>query len=227
MELYYVRHGEPIYIPDQLTEKGHRQAEELAEKLKHRGIDRIFASTSNRARQTAQPLADALQKEITLLDWCNESHAAEAFGFTKDGKWDWIFRPEEFLSLFASDEVYALRDRWYEHPAFAELKCKEGFFRLKKEADAFFAELGLLRDDEEHCYHAKNLFNGKIALFAHEGFGHAFLPYITFIPYPIFARFDNAHTGVTVIDFTPEKDGRVFPHIKCVSDTGHLQIQPY
>lgn len=223
MQLYYIRHGEPIYEPDQLTEKGHAQARALGEAMKDYGIDKIFASTSNRARQTAQPLADALQKDVVLLDWCNEKYAADAFGAKDDGKWSWIYRVEKYLALFASDEVYALRDKWYEHPAFAALKCKEGYLRAAREADAFLESFGLVRDENEHCYRADKLFDGKIALFAHEGFGHFFLPYVTFIPYPLFARFDNAHTGVTQIDFKPFEDGRVFPRIQYVSNTAHLR----
>ena len=30
MLFYYVRHGDPIYTPDSLTELGHRQAEAVA-----------------------------------------------------------------------------------------------------------------------------------------------------------------------------------------------------
>lgn len=222
MQLYYIRHGEPIYDPDCLTEKGHRQARALGETLQHCGIDKIYASTSTRARQTAQPLADLTGKEITLLDWCNESHAGDEFFVVENGNPHWIYQSEHYLAEMASEEVYALRDKWYEHPTFASMKCGKGERRVAKEADAFLAQFGFIRDESEHCYHAEKPFDGKVALFAHEGFGHIFLPYVCFIPYPIFARFDNAHTGVTILDFTPYDDGRVFPHLRCVSDTGHL-----
>ena len=44
MILYYVRHGDPIYNPDSLTELGKRQAEAVAKRLAVHGIDKIFAS---------------------------------------------------------------------------------------------------------------------------------------------------------------------------------------
>ena len=34
MLLFYVRHGDPIYKPDSLTELGHRQAEALVARMK-------------------------------------------------------------------------------------------------------------------------------------------------------------------------------------------------
>ena len=223
MQLYYIRHGEPTYNPDQLTEKGHKQAEALGEVLQHHGIDRIFASSSTRARQTAEPLANLTGKEITLLDWCHESLAWEDFTVSEgENKKRWVFQSERCVADFSSDAVYALRDRWADYPTFEDTNCKRGVCRVAAEADAFLAQFGLIRDNESHCYRAENLFDGKVALFAHEGFGHIFLPYVFFMPHPLFARFDIAHTGVTILDFTPYEDGRVFPRLKCVSDTGHL-----
>ena len=75
MLLFYVRHGDPIYSPDELTPLGSRQAESVARRLSLYGVDRIYASTSNRAKQTAQPLCEILKKEMTLLDCANEGHA--------------------------------------------------------------------------------------------------------------------------------------------------------
>ena len=56
MILFYVRHGDPIYNPDQLTPLGHRQAESVAKRLALFGVDEIYASTSTRAIQTAPPV---------------------------------------------------------------------------------------------------------------------------------------------------------------------------
>ena len=55
MLFIYIRHGEPIYDPDGLTELGKRQAEDVARHLKVEGVDKIFSSTSNRAIETALP----------------------------------------------------------------------------------------------------------------------------------------------------------------------------
>ena len=55
MLLYYIRHGEPTYDPDELTPNGRRQAEAVGRRLARFGLDKIYCSTSNRALQTAQP----------------------------------------------------------------------------------------------------------------------------------------------------------------------------
>lgn len=55
MILYYVRHGQPIYDPDSLTELGHRQAKALSKRMAALGVDKVYCSTSNRAVLTAKP----------------------------------------------------------------------------------------------------------------------------------------------------------------------------
>ena len=75
MLFFYVRHGDPIYDPNQLTPLGKRQAEAVAKRLAAHGIDEIYASTSNRAIETAQPTCEILKKQMTLLDFANEDHA--------------------------------------------------------------------------------------------------------------------------------------------------------
>ncbi len=73
MLLFYIRHGDPVYDPDSLTELGHKQAEALSERLALNDLDEIYCSTSVRARQTAEPTAKKLNLPVNLLDWCNES----------------------------------------------------------------------------------------------------------------------------------------------------------
>ena len=79
MLLYIVRHGDPIYNPDTLTEKGFRQAEALAPRMKNSGINKIFSSPNGRARQTADPTAKLLGLEYTIEDWTSENHAWKDF----------------------------------------------------------------------------------------------------------------------------------------------------
>ena len=54
MILYYVRHGDPIYNPNQLTPLGERQAEAVAKRLAVYGIDRIYSSPSRLFPSAAQ-----------------------------------------------------------------------------------------------------------------------------------------------------------------------------
>ena len=72
MNLYIVRHGNPDYVNDRLTELGHRQAEACAEDMLSLNIDEIYSSPYGRAKETAAHLADKLDKEINILPWAHE-----------------------------------------------------------------------------------------------------------------------------------------------------------
>ena len=225
MIFYYIRHGDPIYNPDSLTELGKRQAEAVGKRLAQHGIDKIFASTSNRAILTATPLSEITKKEIVQLDFCNESHAWDDFAVPcANGNYTWAFTHNETLKLFTSKAISSLGDKWYEYEGFKDYNFKKGVERVNRETDALLLSLGYQHIREEGFYKAINHNNERVALFAHQGFGLAFLSSLLDIPYPQFSsRFDMSHTGVTVIEFKPmDKDGMVIPCVFSLSDLSHI-----
>ena len=72
---------------------------------------------------------------------------------------------------------------------------------------------------------AENPNDRRIALFAHQGFGLAFLSSILDIPYPHFAtHFDMQHSGMSVIYFD-EKCPFTIPKLLQLSNDSHLYRQ--
>ncbi len=230
MIFYYVRHGDPIYDPDTLTPYGHRQAEAVGRRFAVHGLDRIFSSPSTRARQTAQPTCEMLKKDMTILDWCNEYIAWNELTLEYEkGKKTWCFQHDFTTKLFASAEIRALGKDFYKHPVFSEneyysiTKFEQGLGRIQKEADAFFASLGYRHDHERSGYVAEEPTNERVAMFAHQGFGLAFISCVMDIPYNDFCtRFDIGHTGVTVIEFDARKGELCVPKILQFSNDSHL-----
>ena len=53
MKILIIRHGDPDYSIDSLTEKGWVEAECLSEKLVKMDVDAIYCSTLGRAKDTA------------------------------------------------------------------------------------------------------------------------------------------------------------------------------
>ena len=225
MLLYYVRHADPIYNPDSLTPLGQRQAESVAKRLAMHGIDRVFSSSSIRAQQTAKPLCEVLKIEVEeIYDWCHESKAIDQLGVFIPERNRKIFgyhhRPT--IELMISKEMQDLGDKWYDHPYFGELLFKEGTLRIQSEADKFMEMLGYRHDRENFCYHPIAPNDQKVALFAHQGFGLAFMSAILDIPYSLFCtHFFMAHTGVTVVEFA-EANGMVIPKVLTYSNDSHL-----
>ncbi len=220
MLLFFVRHGDPIYDPDSLTPLGHRQAEALVARMRECRPERIFSSTSTRAVMTAEPTARDLGLEITLLDWCNEGHAIRELG-TEDrpGHPEWLFRVPAMRRLLASPEVRRLDRDWYAHPDLVQYEA--GITRIQRETDAFMRSLGYRHDPGRSGYIPEHPNQDRIALFAHEGFGVAFLSCLLDIPYPqMCTRFEMGHSSMTVIEFKDEEF--VVPTVLQLANDSHL-----
>ena len=220
MLLFYIRHGEPVYEPDSLTPLGEKQAEALSKRLAKYGLDEIYASVSNRAMLTAIPTAKLLNKPVIPLEWCYERLAWLEFSVEKvfGDKPAWVYQIEEFRNAFVSDEVLK-RGRDWCTGKFS--RFKDGINRISRETYKFLEELGYEYDFAGNCYKAVRPNEKKIALFAHEGFGMAFLSALTGVPYPLFCtHFGLGHSSMTVIRF--DGNDNVIPCVLQLSNDSHL-----
>lgn len=228
MLFFYIRHGDPIYNPDSLTPLGERQAEAIGKRLAMFGIDKIYSSTSERAKLTAKPLCELLKKDMELVDFANEAHAwRELTCYSKERKCHtWLFQAPEVKAVFNTPEVMALAHKWYEHPyfnteEFKEKDYKSGTERIQKESDAFFESLGYKRESDGR-YKVISDNDKRVALFAHQGFGLSFLSAVLGIPYPQFTtHFDMCTSGMTVIEFANE-GGYAYPKVLMLSSDAHI-----
>jgi probable phosphoglycerate mutase len=223
MIFYYVRHGDPIYNPDSLTDLGHKQAEALSKRFQLYGLDEIYSSTSIRAQMTAQPTCKALKKEKILLDWAHENVAWERFTVDNgEGGRTWVWHSPEYREKLNDPSVRALGFEWYKHPHFKDYDFGNGIKIVDKNVDLFFEQLGFKHDRENSCYKVIKKNSKRVALFAHEGFGKAFLSSVLDIPYPwLSTHLDIGHSGVTVLHFD-ETAKKTYPRVLQWSNDSHL-----
>ena len=226
MLLYYIRHGEPTYDPDELTPNGHRQAEAIARRLARFGLDKIYSSSAIRAQQTAKPASELTRREIVTLDWCHEKYAIADMQLpAENGKMRWCFYLPEIERMMNSPEVRALGDKWYDYPGFPPNRFKEGVQRVDREVDAWIETLGYKHDRENKCYIPVAPNDQRVALFAHHGFGMLFFSSVLDIPYPMFAtHFEQSFTGFSVFRFDGSGD-RIYPRLLQLSCDAHLYRQ--
>lgn len=222
MLFLYVRHGDPIYSPDSLTELGVNQAEALSKRLSLYGIDEIYASSSNRAQLTAKPTCEKLGKQMKILDFANEDYTWKELTIPVGDGLIWLFQHRKFINLLASKEIRDLGDRWFDHPEIKKFNFEKGINRVYDEVDKFMADLGYEHIRFTGKYKAVKPNDKRVALFAHHGFGLAFFSCLLDIPYPQMANhFDICHSGLTVIDFQ-ENEGYAVPKILTLSSDSHL-----
>ena len=75
MRLLFIRHAEPDYSTDTLTEKGRREAALLAQAAPSLQMDHCFVSPLGRAQETASYCMKAVGMNAKTLDWLEEFDA--------------------------------------------------------------------------------------------------------------------------------------------------------
>ena len=72
MKILLIRHGDPDYTIDSLTEKGWREARLLSNRLEKLEIRDFYVSSLGRARATVQPTLEKLNRTAEVLPWLAE-----------------------------------------------------------------------------------------------------------------------------------------------------------
>ncbi len=113
MKLIFIRHGDPDYSIDSLTEKGKVEAELVGERLKNLPCDAVFCSPLGRAKDTMKPYLEKTGKGFKIYDWLQE-FAYDEVKFvspeTNNKKFIWDFKPE-FLDRYPD---FFDKDKWKE-----------------------------------------------------------------------------------------------------------------
>ena len=220
MLLYIIRHGQPDYKNDCLTEEGRKQAEALAKRLSVNGLDEIYSSPMGRALQTAEPTCETLGIKAQVEEWMNETLAWNNFSVKYEtGRSNFAFLCQNTELLKGGNPA---REDWYGHDVFARCDtAKSGYERIARSSDNFLRKLGFAR--ENVFYKILIPSEKRVAVFCHQGFGLTWLSYLLSVPPLIFwAGFDITFSGITVLEFENYPDNYTSPKCLCLSDTSHI-----
>lgn len=225
MLLYVIRHADPIYDPDSLTEKGKRQAEALGRRLAVHGLDKIYCSPMKRAQMTAQPACELMGLKPEILEFVSEELVGYYFGYNdpeRDGRWTWSFGIDP--TRYKNEQSVLMGDKWYEAYPFCHTKAKEGYERMMKSSDEFMETLGYKREGLKYKILRPNN-NDRVAVFCHYGAGTTWLSHLLGIdPITFWSNFTINHSGVTIIYFPEYKEGNGYtiPRVLALSDVSHF-----
>lgn len=225
MLLFLIRHGDPDYKNNTLTPQGFKQADALAKRLEVFGLDEIYTSSLPRAYLTAKPICEKLGIEPVMCDWAMEDVAWKYFTVRYDEtpNLTWAFFTAKYNRLFNRPDVLALGRDWASSPLFEDTGFKQGAEVIQKSVDDFLLSLGYRHDSANGIYVPEKPNDKRVALFAHQGFGIAFLSMLLDIPYPLYAsHFDIGHSGMTVVEFSLNSEGVVIPKTLQHSNDSHL-----
>ncbi|MDE6433274.1 MAG: histidine phosphatase family protein [Lachnospiraceae bacterium] len=218
MKLLIVRHGEPDYERDSLTQKGFREAEILSERLCHMKIDAFYVSPLGRAKDTAWPTLDKMGRSALECEWLREFapliERPDAAG-RKCISWDWL--PQDWMA----EECFFDRDRWYEQKNIADSDVKKEYEWVVRSFDELLAEHGYERDG--NGYKAVRPNNGTICLFCHFGLQCVLLSHLLNVsPMIVWHGFCAAPASVTTIVTEERRKGIASFRISSFGDISHL-----
>lgn len=72
MKLIFIRHGEPDYNTDSLTENGIQEAIALSKRVKNWEVTNFYVSPLGRAKETASYSLKAVEREAIILPFMRE-----------------------------------------------------------------------------------------------------------------------------------------------------------
>ena len=221
MRIVLIRHGDPNYEKDCLTELGHKQAKVAAQRLLKEGIEEIYCSPLGRARQTAQAFSEASGiSEVKILDFMREIRFG-CEGELYDNKWN----PWLGVNALVREGKNLQSPEWREYPVFKNNYSTEDADKIAVEADKWLATFGYTR---EGCYYRNNRKDDKektVAIFCHGGSSTAFIAHVlnqTF-PYMCAALLQYRHTTISVLKFDKTPGELTLPILELLNDDRHLK----
>ena len=219
MILYIIRHGDPIYETDSLTEKGKLQAEAVGKRMLHERIDRIFTSPMGRARMTAQPACRMLNLEYSVEEWAHEIEDERLTTFPDGTKKSISLVPTNYFRENGGIDADCVTA--FDSQVIKSTQMKSKLDYIEKHGNEFLERLGYKAEGGVYRILRKN--EERIALFCHSALARAWLSVLLHIPINMmWSDFDYAHTGVTVLSFENFDSGRTSPCLLTYSDLSHL-----
>lgn len=208
MRLILIRHGDPDYERDSLTQKGWREAELLAKRVRNWKVDDVFVSPLGRARDTAQSCLKEWGKQAEILPWARE--------FVYGDKILWDYFPADWTD---KDENFC-ESAWTGLSNVDE-KSRKAYRNVCCELDAFLLKYGYER--EGRFYRVKKHSDKTIVVFCHFGVSMIFLSHLINISaeallHGVFLP----PTSVTVLNSEERRGDEAYFRIERLGDCHHL-----
>lgn len=225
MRLLIIRHGDPDYEHDGLTETGKREAELLSERLAKMDISRYYVSSMGRAKATAAPTLERTGHSATECDWLREFGPAiqrPDTGERRGVAWDWL--PEDWLS----DPRFLSNDDWYKNEIFMSAGIRQYYDRVTAQFDSVLASYGYVRNGL--CYKVEKANTDTLAFFCHFGVGCVLLSHLINVsPMVLWHGTVMAPSSVTTLITEERRPGTAYFRANAIGDTSHLYangVQP-
>ena len=219
MRILIIRHGDPDYKNDTLTEKGHREAALLAARYGKEKIDHFYSSPLGRARHTCDYVAKAHGRENDIIEqsWLKEFNHPLTLPSGRERNIPWDMYPYEWIDNPAMYD----KNAWLQQDCYTQADMEKHYRTVTEGLDALLARHGYTRDG--NIYRTQQGHSQTIALFCHFGVEAVLLSHLCGIsPIPLWHHFVALPTSVTTLYTEERQQGTAVFRCCGFGDTGHL-----
>lgn len=235
MRILLIRHGDPDYKHDCLTEVGKKEAALFAEAAKELGVGDCYVSPLGRAQDTAAYTLQRLGISAKTLDWLQEFPAKvqvreseelrKAFPDTKIKEGEYLPRIawDMVPSYYARHPEYMDREGWRDSEVARHSDMVAVYDNVVKNLDELLAKYGYIR--EGMSYRVEKAHTKTVTFFCHFGLTCVVLSHLLNIsPFSLWHGLALAPTSVTeVVTEEREKGIAMFRSLR-MGDISHLAV---
>lgn len=217
MKLLIIRHGDPDYTVDSLTEQGWKEAGLLAERIAALNVKAFYVSPLGRARDTASVTLKKMNRKAEILPWLREFQALIQNPETGEVDCPWDFYPADWTQI----DSYYDRDLWHTEQKMQSGNVFDEARWVYRGLDALLEKHGYRREGRLYKAVAPN--NDLIVLFCHFGVECVMLGHLLGIsPVLLWHGTCAAPTSVTVLASEERQKGSAYFRMTTFGDTSHL-----
>ncbi|MCQ2454571.1 MAG: histidine phosphatase family protein [Clostridia bacterium] len=217
MNIIFIRHADPDYENDSLTEKGIKEAELLRERIKKMDADEYYCSPLGRAKKTCETAMEFTGKKAVILDWLREFPGEIVDPVTGKNRIPWDLMPSYWTNF---NDLYD-KEKWINTPIMKSGSAHTLYRDVCRKFDEFLALHGYERNN--NVYKAVTPNKDTIVLFCHFGIECVLLSHILGIsPLVLWQSFIALPTSITVIKTEEREEGIAYFRCRAFGDTAHL-----
>lgn len=213
-----IRHGDPDYEKDSLTEKGWREAALLADRIAGLEVKAFYVSPLGRARDTALLTLERMGRTAEECGWLREFPPQIRRPDVREHTmiaWDWL--PEDWTA----EPAYFLRDAWADTDVMREGRVKEAYNFVVENFDRLLAKHGYVRDGE--YYRAEKANRDTLVIFCHFGVECVLLSRLMNVsPMILWHHTCAAPSAVTTVVTEERREGKAVFRVLAFGDVSHL-----
>ena len=243
MRLIFIRHGDPDYKNDDVTEKGKREVDLLTKRVTKWDITKICCSPLGRAQATAEPSIKILKEKtnvpVETYPWLHEFYA---YKNNKKLGVCWDLLPEDYTS----QKKLFNKDKWFTTSKMKYGNVPKNYKKVCNGIDSLLAEYGYIRNkkgfytvenqklnpnfDPNNKIERYQLVSEKhlkedttLVFFCHLGVMFTIIGHLTGIsPVQLWQGFFVAPTSITVLNTEERLPKQAFFRVERLGDTNHL-----